>query len=100
MARRTHRGANLSTSLRRRRVGDPMAAYDRLPPDLRRWLAGAALPWSAASALRAWQKALRTCGGDCRAAGRHLSRIEQLRLGRDAARVWGPAHPAASGPGA
>lgn len=47
-----------TTALRRpRRSGDPMRAYDRLPPDLRRWLAGAALPWSPASCRRIWTRA-------------------------------------------
>ncbi|MEM9844043.1 MAG: DUF6525 family protein [Pseudomonadota bacterium] len=46
---------------RRRRRTDPMNAYDNLPPPLRRWLSGAALPWSPTSALRIWQK--------CRAQG-------------------------------
>ena len=47
-----------ATSLRRpRRRGDPMRAYDRLPPDLRRWLAGAALPWSPVSCRRIWARA-------------------------------------------
>lgn len=39
----------------RRRACDPMRDYDRLPPPLRRWLAGAALPWSVASCRRIWQ---------------------------------------------
>ncbi|WP_260349929.1 DUF6525 family protein, partial [Alloyangia mangrovi] len=42
----------------RRREGDVMSAYDRLPPELRAWLAQAALPWSPRSALRAWRGAL------------------------------------------
>lgn len=35
---------NLASSLRRRRRPCPIAQYDRLPPELRRWLAQAALP--------------------------------------------------------
>ncbi|MCY3995811.1 MAG: DUF6525 family protein [Rhodobacter sp.] len=47
------------TSLRRRRrPGDPMAAFDGLPPPLRQWLSQAALPWSPASARRIWSKSL------------------------------------------
>lgn len=49
---------NLATSLRRKARPDAMARYDRLPAELRLWLAGAALPWSASSALRLWQRAL------------------------------------------
>ena len=42
---------NLVTSLRRRRRSCPITQYDRLPPELRHWLAQAALPWSPVSAL-------------------------------------------------
>ena len=43
---------------RRRRSGDPMAAYDALPAQLRCWLSQAALPWSPKSAKRIWYKSL------------------------------------------
>ena len=73
------RGGNLATSLpRRRQRGCPMAAYDRLPPELRRWLAEAALPWSAASVLRVWHRA----GDPARALAR-LSALEAGQLARD-----------------
>ena len=75
-------GRNLRSSLRTRAREAPMAAYDRLPPELRRWLAGAALPWSAASALRLWQRALRDCG-DAQAALARLDRAERATLARD-----------------
>lgn len=77
---------NLNSRLkRRRRAGDPMQAYDALPPDLRQWLAAACLPWSPASALRIWTKA----GGrrDPAAATARLDAAEQAMLKRDA-RVW------------
>lgn len=75
---------NLNTALpRARRAADPMAAYDGLPPVLRRWLAHAVLPWSARSAARAWAKALRDCGGDEGAALARLDRIEAATLARD-----------------
>lgn len=41
----------------RHRAADAMRHYDALPGALRRWLAGAALPWSPASCLRIWRKA-------------------------------------------
>ncbi|WP_026757654.1 DUF6525 family protein [Sediminimonas qiaohouensis] len=89
MARITRRG-NARSSLRRRtRIGDPMAAYDRLPPELRAWLAEAALPWFPRSARRAWQRALQDYGGDTKAARERLSRIERAMLERDASKVWG-----------
>lgn len=92
-------GRNLrSTFKRRRRDACPMAAYDRLPSDLRAWLADAALPWSAQSALRLWRKALAACNGDAAEARRQLGRIEGRQLCRDARRIWGEAHPAARDP--
>ncbi|PTE14531.1 DUF6525 family protein [Pseudogemmobacter blasticus] len=84
---------NLTSPRARWRNVDPMAAYDRLPPDLRRWLAGAALPWSAASVLRLWKRALKETG--CPQAARdRLARAEQKILAQEAARVWGAAYPA------
>ena len=50
---------NLSSPRARYRKGCAMAAHDRLPPELRRWLIHAALPWSAKSALRLWTSTLR-----------------------------------------
>ena len=84
------RRGNDSCSLpRRRRAGNPMAEYDRLPPDLRRWLNGAALPWSPRSALRAWQDAMRQAEGDAGSAAQALSGLEERLLKRDAVNVWG-----------
>lgn len=67
----------------RLRARDPMAAYDRLPPPLRRWLSKAALPWSPASAARAFARALREEGGEAAALAR-LDRIERATLARAA----------------
>lgn len=83
---------NLATRLPRRKAA-PMAAYDSLPAPLRHWLAQAVLPWSAASALKLWQRALREQGCP-RAALARLSATEARLIARDAARVWGPDHPA------
>lgn len=41
---------------RKRRPGDPMAAFDSLPRPLRQWLSQAALPWSPVSARRIWSR--------------------------------------------
>ena len=82
------RGRNLATTLPCRRRGQPMARYDRLPTELRRWLAQASLPWSADSALRLWQKALRETGGDALAARARLDAAEARLLARDAG-LWG-----------
>ena len=73
---------NLSSSRAQWRAGNPMAAHDRLPPDLRAWMINAALPWSASSALRLWTRALRETG--CRdAALARLEAAEKRTLARD-----------------
>lgn len=84
---------NLSTRLPRRKAAG-MDAHDRLPPALRDWLCRAALPWSSASALRLWRRALAETG-DPAAARALLDRAEARMLARDAPRIWGPGHPAA-----
>ena len=83
---------NLATRLPRRKAA-PMAAFDRLPAALRHWLHQAALPWSAASALKLWQRALRDTGSEAQALAR-LSATEARLIARDAARIWGDGHPA------
>ena len=77
------RGGNLgATPLpARRRASDPMRIYDGLPPDLRAWLANAALPWSPQSCLRLWRRALREEGCAARARAR-LDRAEASMLAR------------------
>lgn len=73
------------TGLRlRRRAADPMADYDRLPADLRLWLAAAALPWSPRSAARAFARALARHGGDRAAAFAELNGLQDRRLGSGA----------------
>jgi hypothetical protein len=80
---------NLNTRLkRRRRQGDPMDAYDRLPPELRQWLAQARLPWSAQSALRLWRKALIANEGDVPKAYGRLSQVEEATLRKDRMAQW------------
>jgi hypothetical protein len=78
------RGGNLgATRLRaRQRKVDPMRVYDSLPPELRAWLAHAALPWSPLSCLRLWRRALREEGCVDRARAR-LDRTEAACLERD-----------------
>lgn len=90
---------NLQTSLRRRRrQGCPMADYDRLPAPVRRWLAEAALPWSARSVRRLWDRALAQTGGDVETALHRLCEAERQRLKKDAPRIWGASHPAVARP--
>ena len=89
----TGMAGNLATSLKRRGRGRGMDRYDRMPPELRRWLAHAALPWSPASALRLWRRLQRDCGGDAEAMRRRLDLAEARLLARDAPKIWGPAYP-------
>ncbi|MGX0878033.1 hypothetical protein ACSSV4_002729 [Roseovarius sp. MBR-154] len=99
MSGRTTGRTNGRTSLRhRRRSLDPMHEFDRLPPALRAWLARACLPWGPRSVLRAYRHALRQ-NADAARALEALDGIEARLVARDAARVWGRAHPAAAGPG-
>ena len=85
--------ANLVTSLRRRARARPMERYDRLPSELRSWLARAALPWSPHSAARLWQRLLREASGDVAAALRRLDLAEQRMLARDCPKIWGAGYP-------
>lgn len=82
---------NLASPRARWRNVNPMAAHDRLPPDLRAWAAHAALPWSATSLLRIWQRALRETGCRKQAIAR-LSGAEARTLARECVAVWGPAY--------
>lgn len=88
---------NLATSLRRRNRPRPMERYDRLPAELRQWLAGAALPWSPQSALKLWTRLCRECGGDSEAIRRRLERAEARLLAKDAAKIRGAACPTGCG---
>lgn len=75
-------------NLRHARLGgraETMADFDRLPPELRAWIAGAVLPWSARSVRRAWGRALDRTRGDRAAALALMDRIEAATLARDAA---------------
>ena len=85
-------GGNLATSLRKRLRARPMEEFDHLPPELRGWLARAALPWSARSAARIWRKAGRDGNAEDRC--NRLDAIERAMLRRDAIRTWGPDYPA------
>lgn len=85
--------SNLRSTLKRAPETNPMARYDRLPPELRRWLAQAALPWSPTASLRLWQRCLQKANGDRRAAEQRLYLAERKTLARDAPRVWGESYP-------
>jgi hypothetical protein len=80
------RGGNLQSPLARRRDSGGMATFDALPPALRRWLHGAVLPWSPASARRVWTRALHQARGCEASALSALDRAEAARLQTEARR--------------
>lgn len=86
----TNRGQ--TTLRRKRRNADQMRDYDRLPPDLRAWLAAAVLPWRPRSVLRAFEGALARSRDRARALD-ELDRLQQRLVARDARGVWGADHP-------
>jgi hypothetical protein len=95
----TGKGRNLRSTLKRRARQNPMRDFDALPPALRHWLHGAALPWSPRSARRIWDKALARARGDQTSALLVIARTEAALVARDAHRIWGPDHPACGTPG-
>lgn len=72
-----------------------MQEFDRLPAELRSWLSTAILPWRARSVLRAYERAVARTGNTVLAL-QELDRLEQSKIAKDAALIWGPAHPAAA----
>ncbi len=71
-----------------------MRDYDRLPQELRMWLASASLPWAPRSVLRAYDKAIAKTSDKDRAL-HELNRLQESLLKRDAVKVWGQNHPGA-----
>ena len=84
---------NRKTSLKlKRRNEDPMQDFDRLPADLRAWLASAVLPWRPRSARRAFERAVVRTRDRSRAL-EELDRLQDRLVARDARKVWGQAYP-------
>ncbi len=79
----------------RKRSGNPMRDYDNLPPELRRWLSEAALPWRPKSVQQAYQKAVARTGNP-QSAIAELNRLQEVLISKDASRIWGRDHPAAN----
>lgn len=85
-----------ATSLKRRRKsGHGMREFDRLPSELRAWLAAAVLPWHPQSVRRVYNKALRRTQDKSEALA-ELDRVERRKIAKDASAVWGETHPAAA----
>ena len=71
------------TKLRkRRRAENPMRDFDQLPPELRAWVAQAAMPWRPRSVQRAYRNALARTG-DKDSALQELCRLEAAQLAKD-----------------
>lgn len=88
-----NRGA---TSLKlKRRNEDPMREFDRLPAELRAWLAAAILPWRPRSVRRAFDRALARTQ-DRTSALKELDRLQAQLVAKDARKVWSADHPVAS----
>ncbi|WP_269812840.1 DUF6525 family protein [Pontibaca salina] len=85
-----------TTSLKlKRRSEDPMREYDRLPAELRAWLASAILPWRPRSVRRAFDKAVARTS-DRASALQELNRLQERLVAKDAGKVWGRDHPRAA----
>ena len=78
--KRTNRG---QTTLKiKNRPSSPMSEFDGLPPELRRWLANAILPWSARSVKKAYRKAKSDLGNTASALNK-LNQIEAKLIAKD-----------------
>jgi len=69
-----------------------MHDYDRLPAELRQWVATAKLPWRAKSVQKAYDKAMARTGNPARALAA-LDDLQERLVARDAAAIWGDRHP-------
>ncbi len=88
--KKTNRG-NTSLKLKRRNE-DPMREYDRLPAELRAWLAAAALPWRPQSVRRAFDRAVARTRDRARAF-EELDRLQDKLVAKDVQEVWGQEYP-------
>jgi len=82
-----------STSLKRKRRNEcPILDYDRLPSELRAWIANAELPWRPKSVLKAYGRAFSKTG-DRNKAMNELNNIQHRLVAKDAIVIWGKNHP-------
>ncbi len=86
------RNLGATTLKRRRRPKNAMSEFDRLPAELRGWVATAILPWRPQSVRRAYDKALKQTR-DASKALEELDRLQEHRISQDARRLWGEDHP-------
>ena len=69
-----------------------MHEFDRLPSELRTWLASAMLPWRPKSVQRKYSEALERTR-DEKQALQELDRIQKRLIAKDARQIWGSDHP-------
>ena len=78
-----------STSLKRKRRNEcPILDYDRLPSELRAWIANAELPWRPKSVLKAYERAYLKTGNRDKAMN-ELNCIQNRLVSKDAIMIWG-----------
>ena len=81
------------TSLKRKRRNEnPLLDYDRLPRELRAWVANAELPWRPRSVLKAYERAFSKTG-DRNKALNELNYIQHRLVAKDAIVIWGKNYP-------
>lgn len=94
-ARASLRNCGRTTLKRRHRNENPMHEFDRLPAELRAWLASAVLPWRPRSVRRAFNSAFaRTRNKESALA--ELDRLQERLVAKDARKIWGNDHPDAT----
>ena len=82
-----------ATSLRRKsRNEDPMREFDRLPAELRSWLASAILPWRPRSVQQVFNRALARTKDESHAF-LELDQLQDRLVAKDVRRIWGRDHP-------
>ena len=82
-----------STSLKRKKRNEnPLLDYDRLPKELRAWVANAELPWRPKSVLKAYKHAYLKTGNRDKAIN-ELNYIQNRLVAKDAIVIWGRNHP-------
>ena len=78
-----------STSLKRKKRNEnPLLDYDRLPKELRAWVANAELPWRPKSVLKAYNRAYLKTGSRDKAMN-ELNCIQNRLVSKDAIMIWG-----------
>ena len=71
-----------------------MSDFDRLPRELRTWIATADLPWRPKSVQRSFDRAFSRTG-DLMKALEELDRLQRRLASKDARTIWGENHPQA-----